>query len=67
MLCFIVVIAWLLLISGVLIANKSDLDQRRAVSVMDGREKALSKGLEYFECSAVSRYVNAKFVSTVHC
>ncbi|XP_025084926.1 intraflagellar transport protein 27 homolog [Pomacea canaliculata] len=37
---------------GVLVANKTDLDQRRVVSPKQGKELALSKGLGYFECSA---------------
>lgn len=40
--------------SGVLIANKTDLDQRRVISPKVGKEFALSNKLEYFECSAVS-------------
>lgn len=43
-----------LLLTGVLVANKTDLDQRRVVSPKQGKELALSKGLGYFECSAVS-------------
>ncbi len=39
---------------GVLLANKIDLDQRRAIDEKTGREFASSNGLEYFECSAVS-------------
>ncbi len=41
-------------ISGVLVANKVDLDQRRMISPKVGKEFAESNGLEYFECSAVS-------------
>ncbi|XP_059177916.1 intraflagellar transport protein 27 homolog [Physella acuta] len=39
-------------IPGVLIANKTDLDQRRVISPKVGKEFALSNKLEYFECSA---------------
>ena len=35
-------------------AIKTDLKQRRAISTKQGRDQASSKGLEYFECSAVS-------------
>jgi hypothetical protein len=40
--------------SGVLIANKIDLDQRRVISPKMGADFAASQGLKYFECSAVS-------------
>lgn len=40
--------------SGALVATKTDLKQRRAISGKEGREFASSKNLEYFECSAVS-------------
>ena len=36
-------------------AIKTDLKQRRVTSTKQGRELASSKGLEYFECSAVSQ------------
>jgi len=39
---------------GVLIANKIDLDERRVITTAAGKELAQSKGLAYFECSAVS-------------
>ncbi|KAL8579387.1 hypothetical protein ACOMHN_026752 [Nucella lapillus] len=39
-------------IPGVLIANKTDLDQRRVISPKEGKEVAMKNGLEYFECSA---------------
>ncbi|KAK7113319.1 intraflagellar transport protein 27 homolog [Littorina saxatilis] len=39
-------------IPGVLIANKIDLDQRRLISPKEGKDLAMSNGLEYFECSA---------------
>jgi GTPase SAR1 family protein len=41
-------------VTGVLIANKIDLDKRRVVSEADGRAFAIANELEYFECSAVS-------------
>ena len=37
-----------------LVANKIDLDERRVISTAAGEEFAQSKGLAYFECSAVS-------------
>ncbi|XP_076460416.1 intraflagellar transport protein 27 homolog [Babylonia areolata] len=37
---------------GVLVANKTDLDQRRVISPKEGKDLAMSSGLEYFECSA---------------
>lgn len=39
-------------IPGVLIAHKTDLDQRRIVSPKMGMDFAASHGLKYFECSA---------------
>ena len=39
---------------GVLIANKTDLQQRRVVTESQGSEFAAAKELKYFECSAVS-------------
>ena len=39
---------------GVLVANKIDLEERRVISTPAGEEFAQSKGLAYFECSAVS-------------
>jgi len=45
---------YLLLFVGVLIANKIDLEERRVISAAAGEEFAKSKGLAYFECSAVS-------------
>ena len=36
-------------------AIKTDLKQRRVISTKQGRDLASSKGLEYFECSAVSQ------------
>ena len=40
-------------ITGVLIANKTDLDEtRRRVSPKMGHETATNLGLTYFECSA---------------
>ena len=42
-------------LSGALVAIKTDLKQRRVISTKQGRELASSKGLEYFECSAVSQ------------
>jgi len=44
----------LLLCLGVLVANKIDLDERRVITTAAGKELAQSKGLAYFECSAVS-------------
>ena len=44
----------MLLCTGVLVANKIDLDERRVISTAAGEELAQSKGLAYFECSAVS-------------
>ena len=41
-------------ISGVLVANKIDLDQRRIIGMKEGEKLAESLGLKYFECSAVS-------------
>jgi len=38
----------------VLVANKIDLEERRLISKAAGEELAQSKGLAYFECSAVS-------------
>jgi len=38
---------------GVLVANKIDLEERRVISSTAGEELAQSKGLAYFECSAV--------------
>ena len=40
--------------AGVLVANKTDLPARRVVGEADGRKFAAEKGLQYFECSAVS-------------
>jgi hypothetical protein len=37
-----------------LVANKTDLKQRRVISMKQGKELAESHGLEYFETSAVS-------------
>ncbi|XP_067670998.1 intraflagellar transport protein 27 homolog [Haliotis asinina] len=37
---------------GVLIANKVDLDQRRVISPKAGKDMATTHQLEYFECSA---------------
>ncbi|GFO28636.1 intraflagellar transport protein 27 homolog [Plakobranchus ocellatus] len=39
-------------VPGALVANKTDLDQRRVISPKVGKELALSNKLEYFECSA---------------
>ena len=39
---------------GVLVANKVDLKERRLVGEEEGKKFALSKDLQYFECSAVS-------------
>ena len=39
--------------TGVLIANKVDLDTRRVISPKKGQELATNNKLEYFECSAV--------------
>jgi hypothetical protein len=39
---------------GVLVANKTDLKQRRVISMKQGKELASAHGLEYFETSAVS-------------
>jgi len=39
---------------GVLVANKIDLEERQVISSQAGEELAQSKGLAYFECSAVS-------------
>jgi len=41
------------MVAGVLVANKTDLDERRVISQKAGQDFAQSKGLEYFECSAV--------------
>ena len=41
-------------LSGVLVANKTDLDQRRVVSPKEGKDFATQHGLAYFEVSAVS-------------
>ena len=43
-----------IIIKGALVAIKTDLKQRRVISTKQGRDQASSKGLEYFECSAVS-------------
>ncbi|XP_028395512.1 intraflagellar transport protein 27 homolog [Dendronephthya gigantea] len=55
---------------GVLVANKTDLKQRRAVSMKQGKELAGSHGLEYFETSAKqNQNVEAAFyylASTYH-
>lgn len=40
--------------AGVLVANKTDLSARRVVGEAAGRNFAADKGLQYFECSAVS-------------
>lgn len=40
-------------------ANKTDLDERRVVTTEMGEKFAKSKGLTYFECSAV----RVKFLS----
>ena len=42
------------LFSAVLVANKTDLDQRRIISPKEGKDLAMANGMEYFECSAVS-------------
>ncbi|KAL5019284.1 hypothetical protein ScPMuIL_005006 [Solemya velum] len=39
-------------IPGVVVANKTDLDQRRIISPKMGKDFASQNGLEYFECSA---------------
>ncbi|XP_074648655.1 intraflagellar transport protein 27 homolog [Tubulanus polymorphus] len=39
-------------ISGALVANKIDLDQRRVISPKQGKEFAMNNGLEYFEVSS---------------
>ena len=44
--------------TGVLVANKVDLKERRLVGEEEGRKFAASKDLEYFECSAVSFVVS---------
>ncbi|ESO84213.1 hypothetical protein LOTGIDRAFT_108201 [Lottia gigantea] len=41
-----------LMITGVLVANKIDLDQRRLISPKAGKELAHRTGLDYYECSA---------------
>ncbi len=43
-------------IPGVLIGTKSDLTNRRAVTVEEAERMASTLGCEYFECSAVSKY-----------
>ena len=40
--------------SGVLVGNKTDLDERRVVTEKDARQFAEDNSLEYFETSAVS-------------
>ena len=50
-----------------LLANKTDLDQRRVVSPKEGKELAMSKGLEYFECSAVSPFSQGGSFHRFHC
>lgn len=40
-------------ISGVLVANKVDLDDRRVISPKAGKQLAEANALEYFEVSAV--------------
>ena len=55
---------------GVLVANKTDLKQRRVVSMKQGKELASTHGLEYFETSAKqNQNVEAAFyflASTYH-
>lgn len=41
-------------LSGVLVANKVDLKERRLVGEEEGRKFASTKDLQYYECSAVS-------------
>ena len=42
-----------LLFLGVLVGNKTDLEQRRIISPKEATDFAHSHGLEYYECSAV--------------
>ena len=52
---------YIMFVTGVLVANKTDLDQRRVISPKAGMEFAESNGLKYFECSAVSlSYIHSK-------
>ena len=51
-----------LVFTGVLVASKTDLEERRVVSRKSGQEFAESKGLKYFECSAVSLDIYILFI-----
>ena len=51
---FKVLCSIVLVFTGVVIANKVDLDQRRIISPKMGSDFAASNGLKHFECSAVS-------------
>ena len=44
---------WFSLCAGVLVGNKTDLDERRLISTKEGQQLAQSLSVEYFECSAV--------------
>jgi hypothetical protein len=44
----------LCLSAGVLVANKSDMTNRRVVSNAEGEKLASSLSLDFFECSVVS-------------
>lgn len=48
----------LCILTGVFVANKTDLEGRRVVERNKAEEFAKGKGLEYFECSAVSINLN---------
>lgn len=43
--------------SGVLIGNKTDKENYRAVSTQEGKQLATSRKMGFFECSAVSEIV----------
>ena len=43
--------------SGVLVGNKIDKENYRAVSTQEGKQLAASRKLAFFECSAVSEII----------
>lgn len=42
------------IIPGVLVGNKTDLEDRRVITTEAAKSLAQGNGMEYFECSAVS-------------
>ena len=48
--------------TGILLANKTDLTERRVISPKAGQELAKTMGLMYFECSAVSFHLEKRVI-----